>query len=112
VTFALPPSYSEKTLRATVDLVFNLSQLTKFFWVCQQPNSMASPTGVTAAAAVAESKSAKKRKAKIEAAANASSEGSATPAGENPPRGGSVSEHPPNGVDGPTESQMIKELNR
>jgi hypothetical protein len=71
---------------------------------------MASSTG--AAAAAAESKSAKKRKAKIEAAANASSEGSATPAGENPPRGGSVSEHPPNGVDGPTESQTIKELNR
>jgi len=107
-----PHPTPKKTLRATVDLVFHLSQLTNFFLVCQQPNSMASPTGVTAAAAVAESKSAKKRKAKIEAAANASSEGSATTAGENPPRGGSVSEHPPNGVDGPTESQMIKELNR
>jgi hypothetical protein len=73
---------------------------------------MASSTGAASAAAAAESKSAKKRKAKIEAAANASSEGSATPAGENPPRGGSVSEQPPNGVDSPAESQMIKELNR
>jgi hypothetical protein len=69
---------------------------------------MASSTG----AAVAESKSAKRRKAKVEAAANASSEGSATPARENPPRGGSVSDHPPNGVDGPAESPTIKELNR
>jgi hypothetical protein len=66
----------------------------------------------SAGAASGESKSAKRRKAKVEAAANASSEGSATPAGENPPRATSVSEHPPNGVDGPAESQMIKDLNR
>ena len=64
------------------------------------------------AAAAGESKSAKRRKAKVEAVANASSEGSATPGGENPPRASSVSEHPPNGVDGPAESAMIKDLNR
>jgi hypothetical protein len=65
-----------------------------------------------AAAAVAESKSAKRRKAKAEATANASSEGSATPAGDNPPGATSVSEQPLNGIDGPAESPTIKELNR
>lgn len=63
-------------------------------------------------AASVDSKSAKKRKAKADAAANASSEGSATPAGENSQAVCSPTQKLPSGVDGPAESNHLKELNR
>ena len=59
-----------------------------------------------------ESKSAKKRKAKVEAGAAASSEGSTTPIGDKAQASGSTSEQLPSGVDRPSESSYLKELNK
>ncbi len=68
---------------------------------------MATPNGTAAM----ESKAAKKRKAKADAAGIASSEGSALPA-VGTPQAAASKQDLPSGVDGPSESNYLKELNR